>query len=352
MGPYIRNHKNIIKFLPKILIIITLLILIINIVNTTPSNDINYSYKNQPIRSSSTFGVGDPLNVHAYADSKNLSQTISILYNASVITWGYVDQGLCLGFAGNGSSLNYDYLGGEAYFSTAAGFPKEGQIDGSGFQHWTKWTYHKEGDWDVLNSELQYEDYMVYYFAFVIINRNPRNVVMSVGSDDGIKIWQNGNLIHNNNAYRPIQTDQDQIQEVGSGQNITNLIQCLGYDTTAKINLAGGWSAYHLYSRIYNLTDYNHWESNGEFSGSISPWSTSVYDPAGTSAVYSVSYASGTGNPAGSVYFRMYVDSTFSGTHMEIRQVLYILECMSILLSQVPTLMQMSTQNALKRPLL
>ncbi len=344
MGPYIRNYKNIIKFLPKILIIITLLILIINIVNTTPSNDINYSYKNQPIRSSSTFGVGDPLNVHAYADSKNLSQTISILYNASVITWGYVDQGLCLGFAGNGSSLNYDYLGGEAYFSTAAGFPKEGQIDGSGFQHWTKWTYHKEGDWDVLNSELQYEDYMVYYFAFVIINRNPRNVVMSVGSDDGIKIWQNGNLIHNNNAYRPIQTDQDQInifldevnyflvkinentgstslavhfQEVGSGQNITNLIQCLGYDTTAKINLAGGWSAYHLYSRVYNLTDYNHWESNGEFSGSISPWSTSVYDPAGTSAVYSVNYASGTGNPAGSVYFRMYVDSTFSGTHTD-----------------------------------
>ncbi|MHA1271116.1 MAG: hypothetical protein ACTSPY_15085 [Candidatus Helarchaeota archaeon] len=334
----------------NIMLILFSLILLIIIPLVMFNNNNNWSINhekvagNENFSSSATSGVGSSLNVNAYADSENLSQSISILYNESVIQEGYVDQGLCIGFAANGSALNYDFLGGESYFSTADGFPSEGDIDGSGFQYWTKWTYHKEGDWNVLDTTLANENNLVYYFAFIIINRNPRNVQMSVGSDDGIKIWQNGNLVHTNNAFRPIAKDQDQFniyldsvnyflvkineatgytslavhfKEISSGQNITDLIQCLGYDTTAKINLAGGWTAYHIRSNIYNLTDYNHWESNGGFDTSINPWSTSVNDPAGTTAVYSVSYASGTGNPAGSVYFRMYVDSTFGGTHTD-----------------------------------
>ena len=47
------------------------------------------------------------------------------------------------------------------------------------------------------------------YLKTQIISTKEQNALLQIGSDDGVKIWLNGHLVHANNAVRPCSPDQD-----------------------------------------------------------------------------------------------------------------------------------------------
>lgn len=53
---------------------------------------------------------------------------------------------------------------------------------------------------------------LVRYAYGVIYSNNARKSLLTVGSDDGIKVWLNGRLVHRNMVYRRIAPDQDLIE--------------------------------------------------------------------------------------------------------------------------------------------
>ena len=76
---------------------------------------------------------------------------------------------------------------------------------------------------------------IVYGMVYVISPDN-RDVLMLVGSDDGVRIWLNEELIHTNPAYRGAYPDQDRIPvSLKKGRN-TLLIKVL--------QGGGGWGYY------------------------------------------------------------------------------------------------------------
>jgi len=49
----------------------------------------------------------------------------------------------------------------------------------------------------------------VAYLRTRIASAKAQDAVLLVGSDDGVKIWLNGRVVHANNAVRPCAPDQD-----------------------------------------------------------------------------------------------------------------------------------------------
>jgi hypothetical protein len=76
----------------------------------------------------------------------------------------------------------------------------------------------------------------IVYGQVYVFSPDKRDVLLLVGSDDGVRIWLNEELIHTNPAYRGVYPDQDRIQvSLNEGWN-TLLIKVL--------QGGGGWGFY------------------------------------------------------------------------------------------------------------
>ena len=86
---------------------------------------------------------------------------------------------------------------------------KEGEsvnISGKTYQ----WKYLNNED-DIVDLDKLYNgvDFVIAYASADITLANPEKVLLGIGSDDGVKIWLNGELIHQKWAARPINQDDD-----------------------------------------------------------------------------------------------------------------------------------------------
>jgi CubicO group peptidase (beta-lactamase class C family) len=73
-----------------------------------------------------------------------------------------------------------------------------------------KWQFINSAD-DIVDLDSFYKrkDYAYAYALAEIKTEAPANVMLAVGSDDGIKIWHNGTLVHDNWIPRGVNKDQD-----------------------------------------------------------------------------------------------------------------------------------------------
>ncbi|MEN6333796.1 MAG: hypothetical protein ABFE01_06005, partial [Phycisphaerales bacterium] len=52
-------------------------------------------------------------------------------------------------------------------------------------------------------------DTRVAYFRTKVWSPKEQKARLELGSDDGVKVWINGQLVHQNNAVRPVEPGQD-----------------------------------------------------------------------------------------------------------------------------------------------
>ncbi len=82
-----------------------------------------------------------------------------------------------------------------------------------------------------LQGHIKPGDQIVAYGACRVISPNERATTLLVGSDDGVKVWLNGKLVHSNHAHRGLSPDQDRVQiTLRKGAN----------DLLVKIDQGGG----------------------------------------------------------------------------------------------------------------
>ncbi len=115
----------------------------------------------------------------------------------------YIREWLLLGPFDNANriGLSTDYVGE----TTAA--PSAGEI--SGGLTWR--TYQSPIDVIDLSGILYPTEYMVAYAHLYINSPSDQSCELWLGSDDGVKVWLNGVLVHENSAWRPVIKDQDKI---------------------------------------------------------------------------------------------------------------------------------------------
>ena len=78
-------------------------------------------------------------------------------------------------------------------------------------------------------------DNRVVYLAANLVAEKPAQVTLSLGSDDGIKAWLDGKLVHANMAVRPVKPDSDKVSvNLKKGENILLL---------KVVEVAGQWGA-------------------------------------------------------------------------------------------------------------
>ncbi|MBN2211508.1 MAG: ThuA domain-containing protein [Sedimentisphaerales bacterium] len=89
-----------------------------------------------------------------------------------------------------------------------------------------------KADAKVMNlNHLAQDDDRVAYLKTTLILDKAAPAVFEIGSDDGVKVWLNGQLIHANNAARPLRMGEDKIRvslEKGSNQILVKVIQQAG----------------------------------------------------------------------------------------------------------------------------
>lgn len=108
------------------------------------------------------------------------------------------------------AAFEFDYLAAQG--GEAAAYPKEGSTLTLGGKQYT---------WTRLNSDMNdidlrawsnpSEDVVVYAFAdFTITEAKP--MILGLGSDDGAKVWLNGEVVHSNPRDRSLNMDDDYIR--------------------------------------------------------------------------------------------------------------------------------------------
>jgi hypothetical protein len=101
--------------------------------------------------------------------------------------------------------------------------------------HWKITTAEPSGFVPLQNLMKPNERAVAYAFTSVY-SPEPREAILLIGSDDGIKIWLNDKLVHTNPAYRGAYPDQDKIKvNLNQGKN-TLLLKIL--------QGGGGWGFY------------------------------------------------------------------------------------------------------------
>jgi hypothetical protein len=84
---------------------------------------------------------------------------------------------------------------------------------------------------------LEPNEQAIAYGLIYVFSPEARQALILVGSDDGVRIWLNDNLIHNNPAYRGAYPDQDKVQaELKQGWN----------KLLVKVQQGGGGWGYYL----------------------------------------------------------------------------------------------------------
>lgn len=78
-------------------------------------------------------------------------------------------------------------------------------------------------------------DNSVAYLVTCLVTEKPMRVTLSMGSDDGIKAWLNGKLVHANMVVRPLSPDTDKVAiDLEKGENILLL---------KVVDASGQWGA-------------------------------------------------------------------------------------------------------------
>ncbi len=97
---------------------------------------------------------------------------------------------------------------------------------------WQPAPQYKDGQAHILSGGT----YAVTYFYRTLTAVAPRRMTLSLGSDDSIKVWLNGELVHNNFTARGVAPDQDKVTvELRPGENHLLL---------KVVNNAGGFGFY------------------------------------------------------------------------------------------------------------
>jgi hypothetical protein len=72
-----------------------------------------------------------------------------------------------------------------------------------------------------LDSWLEKSDFFVLYGACVVKSPRDMKTTLHLGSDDGVRAWLNGKLVHSNKTSRPLWIDVDHVDvELKKGENI------------------------------------------------------------------------------------------------------------------------------------
>lgn len=134
-------------------------------------------------------------------------------------------NGVCTGF-------RQDFLAGEATAQVQAGQAQAGRV-------WKSW-HTETGLIDFIQAFGQVQDVVAYAWHEFKSN-STRNAVIKVGSDDGIRMWLNGELILDHHIHRAISVDEDAIivhLQAGTNRLLVKVDQG-----------SGGWEFLpHLYS--------------------------------------------------------------------------------------------------------
>ncbi len=147
---------------------------------------------------------------------------------------GFIRDWLIIG-GYSGYDIDHDYLGGE---STVR--PYDGRVDNG-----ETWQVHHDSNRHIdFNSLLSPNDYATAYAFAYVYSPEDRDAKMKVGSDDGVKIYLNGNMVHRNPVWRGASPDQDTV----------NVHLDHGWNTVlAKVvEKTGQWG---LYLRFTDLSD-------------------------------------------------------------------------------------------------
>lgn len=101
-----------------------------------------------------------------------------------------------------------------------------------------------------LNQLFQYKEQVVAYGLTYLYSPEDREVTLLLGSDDGVKLWVNNELVHTNPAYRGAYPDQDRVKvklRAGWNKILVKVLQG-----------AGGWG---FYLRIPDPKSEYRWNS-------------------------------------------------------------------------------------------
>jgi len=104
------------------------------------------------------------------------------------------------------AAFEYEQLPVEEYYDIKEG--KFVNISGKTY----RWEYLNNED-EIVDLDKQYNgvDFAIAYACADITMANPKKVLIGIGSDDGVKIWLNGELVHQNWVARPVNQDDDLI---------------------------------------------------------------------------------------------------------------------------------------------
>jgi len=69
-----------------------------------------------------------------------------------------------------------------------------------------------ERPWLLELDKLYGGDNRVAYLRTRVWSAGEQKAVLEIGSDDGVKVWLNGQLVHTNNAVRPVSPGEDRVE--------------------------------------------------------------------------------------------------------------------------------------------
>ncbi|MEO7719581.1 MAG: prolyl oligopeptidase family serine peptidase [Capsulimonas sp.] len=109
----------------------------------------------------------------------------------------------------------------------------EEPLPGGGKAVWTPYTSPTDVvDFTQLYTDGQTNNYVAYAYA-TITSQKPDDMMMTVGSDDAVRVWLNGKLVHTNVATRGVSPDND-IVSVRLNQGVNTVL-------VKVVNGGGGW---------------------------------------------------------------------------------------------------------------
>jgi ABC-type transport system involved in multi-copper enzyme maturation permease subunit/pimeloyl-ACP methyl ester carboxylesterase len=142
---------------------------------------------------------------------------------------------------------NIDYLttaGGEAQIRPKAGMAHPNTAVPDGVVKWQEASAYAYGLLDFMQLPLPHERVVAYAFCYI---KAPQamDVILKLGSDDGVKVWLNGNLVHDKEVGRSARPDEDRIPaRMKAGENALLI----------KVDQSiGGWGLYFRVSHAFPL---------------------------------------------------------------------------------------------------
>ena len=108
---------------------------------------------------------------------------------------------------------NIDYLtnaGGETLIRPKVGMVHPSAAVPGGMVKWQEVSAYAHGFLDFMRLPLPHERVVAYTFCYLKVPQ-AMDVILKIGSDDGVKVWLNGNLVHDKDVGRPARPDEDRI---------------------------------------------------------------------------------------------------------------------------------------------